>query len=46
MQAESEAILANPGDTEIVAWAEELRDMHVEMQAQVKGKLDKLSQHG
>ena len=46
LQAEAEAILANPGDAEIAAWAEDLREMHVEMQANVEEKLDKLSHHG
>ena len=44
LQTEAEAILAEPGDAEIAAWAEELREMHVEMQAKVEEKLDRLAQ--
>ena len=43
LQADAEAILAKPGDAEIAAWAEELREMHVEMQAKVEEKLDRLA---
>ena len=42
-QAEAEAILADPGDAEIAAWAEELREMHIEMQAKIEEKLDRLA---
>ena len=43
LQAEAEFILADPGDAEIAAWAEELRETHVEMQAKVEEKLDRLA---
>jgi hypothetical protein len=43
LQAEAETILADPGDAETGAMVEELREMHVEMQARVEEKLDRLA---
>jgi hypothetical protein len=44
MVTEADAILAGPGDAEIYAWAEELRELHVEMQAKVEAKLDRVTE--
>jgi len=42
METESRSILAEPGDAELGAWAEELHEMHVELRAKVEEKLDRL----
>jgi hypothetical protein len=41
MTTDADAILANPVDTEILPWAEELRELLVELQAKVEEKLDR-----
>ena len=41
--SEADAILAEPGDVENVALAEELRELLTHMQARVEGKLEALA---
>ena len=43
LTSEADRILAGPGDAEIGAWAEELREHLVEMRAKVEEKLDRLA---
>ena len=43
MATEAASILVEPGDTEIVPRAEEVRELIVEMQANVETKLDRLA---
>ena len=40
---EAEALLAAPGDTELLPMAEELRELLVDMRAKVEEKLDQVS---
>jgi hypothetical protein len=42
LQSDTEQLLAAPGDADIAARLEELREFHVEMQALVEDKLDRL----
>jgi hypothetical protein len=41
LQADTEKLLGAPGDADIAARLEELRELHVEMQALVEEKLDR-----
>jgi hypothetical protein len=41
LQSDTEQLLAAPGDADIAARLEELREFHVEMQALVEEKLDR-----
>jgi hypothetical protein len=41
LQADTEQLLGAPGDADIAARLEELREFHVEMQALVEEKLDR-----
>jgi hypothetical protein len=40
---DADAILAGPGDAEIYAWVEDIREQLVETRAKVEEKLDRLA---
>ena len=44
METEANAILAGPGDAEIYVWAEELRELNVEMRASIEAKLERVTE--
>ncbi len=41
LDSEADAVLAGPGDAEIYAWMEDVREHMVEMRARVEAKLDR-----
>ncbi len=44
MESEADDILSGPADTSLVAQAEELRELIVEMRASVEEKLDRITE--
>jgi hypothetical protein len=41
--SDADAVLVGPGDAEIYAWMEDIREQLVEMRARVEAKLDRLA---